>query len=290
MVYANTGTAWRTGPAVVGVTNGRKDPLLNSLIYLSPEYSHSYELGVKAAFLDKRALVNVAVFHQYFDGLIFQSLPAPYISDSGAPNTTPSISQNSFVVNANAVVNGVDADASFRVTRNWTITGAFSYANGHVDNAPIPCTPPGFDGTVASFPAGQVVYRCNSNQSVSRAPSWTTTWQSEYSMALASQADGYIRGLLTYYPRNDNASQGFVADSYALLNLYVGVRDPDNLWDVSLFAKNVTNTRVTLSKDFATLSEAGNVTSTFGSSGYYATTFTPPLQVGLNVRYSFGSR
>jgi iron complex outermembrane receptor protein len=288
MVYANTGTAWRTGPAVVGVTNGRHDPVLNSLIFLSPEYSHSYELGVKAAFLDKRALVNVAVFHQYFDGLIFQSLPAPYVTDNGA--TAPTISQNPFVVNANSVVNGVDADASFRLTRDWTVAGAFSYANGHVDNAPIPCTPPGFDGTVASFPAGKFVYMCNSNASVSRAPSWNTSLQSEYSMALASRADGYVRGLLTYYPRNGNASQGFVANSYALLNLYVGVRDPENLWDVSLFAKNLTNTRVTLSKDFATLSEAGNVTSTFGSSGYYATTFTAPLQVGLSVRYAVGSR
>jgi iron complex outermembrane receptor protein len=109
-------------------------------------------------------------------------------------------------------------------------------------------------------------------------------------MTLASRTDGYVRGLLTYYPRNGNASQGFVANSYALLNLYVGVRDPDNLWDVSLFAKNLTNTRVTLSRDFAALSEAGNVTSTFGSSGYYATTFTAPLQVGLSVRYSVGSR
>jgi iron complex outermembrane receptor protein len=58
---------------------------------------------------------------------------------------------------------------------------------------------------------------------------------------------------------------------------------------VSLFAKNVSNTRVTLSRDFAQLSETGNVTSTFGPSGYYATALTAPMQVGLSVRYAIGS-
>jgi iron complex outermembrane recepter protein len=292
MVYANTGTAWRTGPAVVGVTNPTNDPVLNSLIYLHPEYSHSYELGVKFAFLDKRALVNVAAYHQYYDGLIFAGLPTPYIaySVSGTGGLQANISNNPFVVNANSVVNGLDADASFRITRNWDVAGAFSYANGHMDHALVPCIPPGFDGTVATYPAGQVVYRCNSSASVSRAPSWNASMQSEYSMSLTSRADGYIRGLLTYNPRNDNASQGFVVNSYALLNLFVGLRDSANLWDVSLFAKNVTNTRVTTSKDFAQLSETGGVTTAFGPSGYYATTVTPPLQVGLSVRYSFGSR
>ena len=108
-------------------------------------------------------------------------------------------------------------------------------------------------------------------------------------MSVTSRADGYIRGLLTYNPRNDGASQGFIVNSYALLNLFVGLRDPGDVWDLSLFAKNVTNTRVTTSKDFAQLQESGITSTTFGPSGYYATAMTPPLQVGLSVRYSFGS-
>lgn len=288
MVYATTGSAWRAGPAIAGLTNGKTDAVFNSLVFLHPEESHAYELGIKAAFLDKRALVTVAVFHQYFDGLIVQALPTPYISYA-TPTASPTIGENPFVVNANSVINGLDADASLRIARNWSVSGAFSYADGHMDHASVPCIPPGFNATVASYPAGGLVYLCKSNASISQAPSWNTSIQSEYSMSLSSRADGYVRGLLTYYPENPNASQGFVADRYALLNLYLGLRDPQDRWDVSLFARNVTNRHVTLSKDYAQLTEEGNVTSTFGPSGYYATTITPPMEVGVNIRYSFTS-
>jgi iron complex outermembrane receptor protein len=86
-----------------------------------------------------------------------------------------------------------------------------------------------------------------------------------------------------------DASQGFDVSSYALLNLYVGVRGPRDAWEVTVFAKNLTNRFVALSKDFAPLAEQGGLTNTFGSTGYYNTTFTSPLQVGLNLRYAFGS-
>lgn len=299
MVYANTGTAWRPGPAVVGVTNGLNDPTLNSLIYLRPEYSHSYEIGVKDMFLDRRAYVNLAVYHQIYGGLIFVSPAAPYLSySSNNPNSTPALSQNGFDVNAKAVVNGVDLDSSFRVTPHWTVSGAFSYADGHMNNAPVPCVPPGFDGvSVASFKAavaaagkpGALVYECSSNAAVSRAPSWNTTLQSEYWVPLAKSMDGYVRGLLNYYPSNPNASPGYDVSSYALVNLYVGVRDPEGAWEVTVFAKNLTNRFVTLSKDPAPIAEIGGIGNTFGTPGYYNTSFTPPLQVGLNVRYALGS-
>jgi iron complex outermembrane receptor protein len=296
MVYANTGTAWRPGPAVVGVTNGLNDPTLNSLIFLRPEYSHSYEVGIKEMFLDRRAYVNLAVFHQYFGGLIFQAPTAPYLSfNSNNPNSTPNLSQSSFVVNAKSVVNGVDLDGSLRVTPRWTVSGAFSYADGHVDNAAIPCIPPGFDGvSVASFKTavaaagkpGALIYLCNSSSSVSRSPTWNTTVQSEYFHPVTKGMDGYIRGLLTYYPSNPNASQGLDVSSYALINLYLGVRDPDDAWEVTVFAKNLTNRFVTLSRDLAPIADS----NTFGSSGYYNNvTFTPPMQVGLNVRYAIQS-
>jgi iron complex outermembrane receptor protein len=302
MAYANTGTAWRPGPAVVGVTNGLNDPTLNSLIYLRPEYSHSYEIGVKDIFLDRRAFVNLAVYHQIYGGLIFLQPAAPYLvyntNNPNDPNAPPFISQNGFVVNAKSIVNGLDLDGSFRVTPHWTVTGAFSYADGHMQNAPVPCTPPGFDGaSVASFKAavaaagkpGALVYLCGSNESVSRAPSWNTSLQSEYVVPLAGKLDGYVRGLVNYYPSNPNASPGYDVSSYALVNLYLGVRSADDAWEVTVFAKNLTNRFVTLSKDAAPIAELGGLNNTFGTTGYYNTSFTPPLQVGINLRYAFGS-
>ena len=298
MAYVNTGTAWRPGPAQVGITNGLNDPVLNSLIYVHPEYSHSYEIGLKDILLDRRAFVNLAVYHQIYGNLIFLAPPAPYLNYA-SPSTPPTLSANTqFVTNAKSVVNGVDVDGSFRVSSHWTMSAAFSYANGHVDNAPIPCTPPGFDGaSVASFQAavaaagqpGALVYKCNSNAPVSRAPSWNATLQEEYSVPLGKRMDAYIRGLLNYYPSNPNAVPGISISSYALANLYLGVRDPGGAWDVTVFAKNLTNRFVLLRRDPTYF--AGPTSATFGSAGYYSNvSFTSPLQVGLNVRYALGSR
>lgn len=297
MAYANTGTAWRPGPAVVGVTNGLNDPTLNALTYLHAEYSHSYEIGIKEMFLDHRAYVNLAVYHQFFDGLIFVSQAAPYL-DYTSRGTPPTLSNTQFDVNANSVVNGVDLDSSFRVTQRWSVSGAFSYANGHVANAAVPCIPPGFDGqSVASFQAavaaagkpGALVYLCKSSQAISTAPTWNTTLQSEYSQPLAKNLDGFIRGLLDYYPRNPNTGLGYVAPSYALANLYLGVRSADSAWEATVFAKNLANRFVTLTRSYTPIVENGGAGAYFGSTGYYNTSFTQPLQVGLNLRYTFGS-
>lgn len=295
MAYANTGTAWRPGPAVVGVTNGRNDPTLSALTYLHSEYSHSYEIGIKEMFFDRRAYVNLAVYHQYFDGLIFVAQPAPYLQYTNSASQ-PTLSNSGFDVNANSVVNGVDLDAAFRVTPHWNVSSAVSYADGHVDNASVPCIPAGFDGqSVASFQAavaaagkpGALVYLCKSSQAISTAPSWNATLQSEYTVPFGKTLDGFVRGLLDYYPRNPNTGLGYVVPSYALANLYFGVRSDG--WEATVFAKNLGDRFVRLSRSYTPIVEGGGLGGYFGSTGYYGTSFTQPLQVGLNLRYSFGT-
>jgi iron complex outermembrane receptor protein len=310
MLYATTGTSWRPGTTVVGLQNATGDATLNSLINLHSEYSHSFELGVKSMFLEKRAEVNLAVYHQYFDGLIFQSLYAPYLTVTpipGTPYTSTSISLNNFSTNANSVSNGVDLDGSFLVTPRWNVAGAFSYANGHVDNALTPCTPSGVsltNPTVASFKAAvaalgepnALVYECKNNQAISNAPSWNTTLRSEYSLPLAKALDGFVRGFATYYPRNPNAAQGYVAPSYAIANLYLGVRDPKSAWEGSFFVKNIGNRTVLLNRSPFQIQEQGGLNAVFGSPGYNSASssggqlVTAPMQIGVNLRYAFGSR
>ena len=225
----------------------------------------------------------------------------------GTAFTSTSVSVNNFSNNANSVINGIDLDGSFRVTPRWNVAGAFSYANGHVDNALTPCTPPGVsltNPTVASFKAavaalGQpnaLVYECRNNQAISNAPSWNTTLRSEYSVPLATSLDGYVRGLATYYPRNPNASEGYVVPSYAIANLYLGVRDPKGAWEGSLFVKNIGNRTVLLNRSQFQIQEQGGLNAVFGSPGYYSGNgsggqlITAPMQIGVNLRYAFGSR
>ena len=304
--YFTTGSSWRPPYTVLGVQNATDNPALNSLTDIQAEESHSYEFGFKWRFLNRRAQVNVAVFHQYFDGLQFQSAQyTPYlVATPATPNTPASttITTNQFTMNANSVINGVDLDSEFRVTPRLTVSGAFSYANGHVDGAKTPCTPAGLNLnnlTVASFQAavaaagqpGALVYLCNSRQAVSTAPSWNASVQTAYFRPVTDKLDGFVRGLFDYYPSNPNAAYGYDVPSYALVNLYLGVTNPDQGWEITLFAKNLFNRFVLLNKSYFPYSGGAGLDAVFGNPGYYnGIQITPPMEVGLDLHYSFGSR
>lgn len=55
--------------------------------------------------------------------------------------------------------------------------------------------------------------------------------------------DAFLRGIAAYRPKNDNISQIYVTPAYFLLDLFLGIRSQDRTWEVSAYAKNVTNTR-----------------------------------------------
>lgn len=82
--------------------------------------------------------------------------------------------------------------------------------------------------------------------------------------------------------------------SYALVNLFVGVRDPNGAWEVTGFVKNLFDVERVLSRDeapWSTNTLNGPQATTYRTStqalGY---TMTPPREFGINLRYSFGSR
>jgi iron complex outermembrane receptor protein len=194
--------------------------------------------------------------------------------------------QFQFTTNVPAIVEGVDFDGSFQITRRWNAGIAASYSDGHMQNGSEPCNAP--------ITPGQFLALCTSNGSISSAPKWNANLRSEYSQPLTSTLDGYVRGLYTYYPKNDRASgegSGFTADAYGLLNLYTGIRSADGAWDVQLFAKNLTNTNKALSYDQTSeKNPIANVNLNFGQSGYYRTSATALREFGITARYAFGSR
>jgi iron complex outermembrane receptor protein len=283
LAYVTYGTAWRRGGAVIGIRSG-DDPLLTSLTHLQPENSKGWELGLKTRFLDNRAQVNIAAYRQTFDAFTYLTPFVGYLADNGNGALTPQLYQ--FAVNVPAIVKGVDFDSALQVMKGWSVGLGFSYADGHMLNASIPCNGP--------IPTGQRVALCNSNASISTAPTWNADLRSEYSTPITSAIDGYVRGLLAYYPKNDRANgegSGFTADAYGTLNLYIGARHSDGGWDVQLFARNLTNTQKTLT--YSPNMEVSFLPPTnlnFGQSGYYRTTVTPLREFGITGRYAFGSR
>jgi iron complex outermembrane receptor protein len=206
----------------------------------------------------------------------------------GDPGTGVLVPQQfRFTANVPAVVDGIDLDAAFQLTEGWSMGLAASYADGHMENATIPCNAP--------IPPGQSIALCTgSDIAISTAPEWSANLSSEYSRSLTADLEGYVRGLFNYYPENDRASgegSGFTADAYGLLNLFAGVRSADGAWDVQLFARNVTDTQKTLTLNSnMERSSVSPIALNFGPTGYFETGFTPKREFGVTVRYSFGSR
>jgi iron complex outermembrane receptor protein len=304
MIYANTGTAWRPGPTAVGVLNASDNPVLNALTFLQPESSRAYEIGLKSTFANGRGRMNVAVWRQSFHNLIVFIPNVPYLSSS-LPGIF-SVSTFSFTANADAVVGGVDLDTAFQITPDWSLAFQYSYAGGHIEpGSRLPCNDSDFNGVPdqgAVTSISQFPHDANGNPtalialcpggSVSRNPLWTATLETEYVRPMADKVDGFVRGLLTYYPDNNRAEPGFVVPSYSLVNLYAGLRSREGAWEVSLFARNV----------FAAerLLDRGNQFETVGplsaffpeqNVGFYRTALvTARREVGINLRYAWGSR
>lgn len=303
LIYANTASSWRAGPTAVGISslNVATDPVLNSLVFHDPEKSKAYEIGFKSTFLEGRGRANLAVYHQTFDGFLYytpQSINYLQVTPTGS-----SRAQANFTANADAVVDGVDLDTALRITPNWDVTLSASYTDAKVDDDFVPCNDSNLDGVADTNPqtdaqfiatmqaAGQSVALCKSDVSINRFPEWSTSLQSEYFRSLTPKMDGYVRGLWTYYPENDRTDEGGIrVENYDLLNLYVGLRDPEGVWEVSLFGKNIANNRTMLSGGGVPVSSAAGLGGFFGNSGYFATSFTPRREFGVNFRYAFGSR
>ncbi|WP_375287109.1 TonB-dependent receptor [Sphingomonas sp.] len=294
-LYATVGSSWRQGPAVGGIANATNDPVLTALQFLNPERSTSYEAGAKTSLFGGRARVNIAVFRQDFDGFIYRGRETPYLGNNGA---LQQVQTTAFTSNADARVTGFDLDTSFRPTQNWNIGVTVSYADGKLKDAPIPCRDANFDGvpdagtpTVADFvAAGTPVALCNSSLPTSRDAKWSATGQTEYFITTGGGSEAYLRGLLSYKPRNPNQDLNFTVGAYALLNLYAGLRSPDNRWDVGLFAKNLTDTGRKLTRNFAPAEPLGGSLAILGNPGYYQTSYTLPREIGVTVRFAFGSR
>jgi iron complex outermembrane receptor protein len=300
LVYANTGTAWRPGPTAVGILNGANDPVLNSLTFLQSETSRAYEIGLKSTLLGGRARLDVAIWRQNFHNLIVYVPNVPYVSTTGPAPEDASVATFNFTANADAVVGGVDLDAAFQITPDWNVSFQYSYAGGHLEEGSrLPCNDADFNGvpdqgsvtSVSQFPPGVRIALCPGG-SPSRNPLWNASLQTEYVRPLAGETEGFLRGLFTYYPENRRAEPNFVVGAYSLVNLYAGLRSHDGDWEVALFARNAFGTDRLLDRgtQLETVGALSPFFTALSAGGYVTAAMTPRREVGVNVRYAWGSR
>lgn len=279
MAYVSYGHSFRPAGVTVGITS----PLTPDLLQGESETSDSYELGVKSQWMDRRLRVNAAVYHQDFDNFIGRFQDIPYL---GAGNQ---VQAGGFTYPGDAKVDGAEIEVAYDVTDDWFVSLNASVSDGKYDNARVPCRDTDFDGVPDSgnnplpgaYPVGQNVFYCVVNDSISTLPPWSMTLQSEYNFPVRS-AQGYLRGLYTFYGENDNLGAAHVADSYGLLNLYLGARSDEAGWDVSLWAKNVFDEEVLLNT-----SGVSDISYGVFPTGYQSVFYNRPREIGVTLRYAF---
>jgi iron complex outermembrane receptor protein len=300
LAYANSGSSSRPGSTAVGEYNGYNNPVLSSLLKTQVETSYAFEVGLKSTWLDNRARLNLALYHQIYNGLLYYGLPTLYVENNSV--NPPSVGQFSFTSNPNAVVNGVDFDAGLIPIKNWTIDLIGNFTHGHLTGSDVPCNPPSGGTTLNAFPnyaspGGTDIFECPGHFSTSTAPNFTATVQSQYLYSLTGGLQAFVRGLLSFYGRNPNVSQppqNFTVPSYANLNLYLGLRAPDGAWQAMLYAENALDKTTVLNLNtiqyLGGLPTPGTVTGLFGPSGYYRVDLSQRPQYGLKLSYAIGSR
>lgn len=300
MAYVSYGTSWRPGNSVIGWRGAVVGTFINQFMNLPDEKSKSYEAGLKTSWLDDRLRMNVSVYKQEFTNYPFR-LASGVLSLSNTTATATIVPAFNFVAPVPAKVTGFEADLAFQVSDNFSLAGTLAFANGKIANATFPCVdldnnnvPDTTAPTAAALYAqtnGNQVDTCTGNASPSSQARWSGSMQAEYAMPVSDKATGYLRGFASW--KGD--SVGFEINPYdqvkahALVDLFLGVRDPDGAWDVSLFAKNVFNVHRVLTRTDTPLSTVLS-TGAFNTTRYLGITANDPREFGVNVRFAFGSR
>jgi iron complex outermembrane receptor protein len=293
LLYANTGTSYRPPVASIGIQGdlaASADPQLRTLTFHPSEHTRAYEVGFKATFLAGRGRLNAALFRQHFENL---TVFVPGVTYANTIPTPPQNTNFDFTASVDAQVQGFDIDSALQITPRWNVAFQMSYADGKIQNSNVPCNLTNAAGE-AVFNTDGLISLCPGGSS-SRLPLWNASLQTEYVRPVSDKVDGFVRGLVTYYPQNRNrAEPDFTVDQYSLANVYAGLRSHDGAWELSLFARNAFDTNRTLDVQSVQLNNNTQLGTTFPElvrpTGYYLTQSTPRREVGINVHYAWGSR
>jgi iron complex outermembrane receptor protein len=279
--YVTVGTSWRGGQNNVGVFTSNED-----IAFSDPEKATSYEAGVKTSWMDDRLRVNASVFQIDYKGQITQFPSIPYWASN--TNTVSRVS-SSFYQNVDSKVKGVEAEIAFEPVRNLTIGATAAYAKITSQGSLAPCENP-----AVPLSAANVMNFCPlaKGRVLNTIPKFTASLNGQYVVPMDA-FDGFVRFNLAH--RGDNPNYGYVtgAKAYDLFDLFAGVRAQDGAWEISAYAKNLFNEKSELTRTQLTsnlVPANASLNAQFGPSGYFLVTSTTPREVGLTVRYAFGSR
>lgn len=318
MAYFSFGTSWRPGNSLVGWgLQNAGTPLtvgsyIDRFLNLPDEKSKSFEVGFKSAWLDRRLRFNVSAFYQKFDN--YPLYGSTSVQSLNQPTQAGAVLLRAFNFAApvQATIKGVEADLSFDVTPRFNLVATFAFADSRAKGAVVPCVDTDNDniqdsavlsptGTQAQVDRYNLwlqqigtnqVDTCALDASPSSSARFSGTVQAEYRHPIGDRAEGYLRGFTSWKGESagDAVNPNDQVGAYALVDLFAGVRDPDGAWEVSGFVKNLFNTRRVISRGANVLNTSISAAGASATYNYLNITTTQPREVGVSLRYAFGSR
>jgi iron complex outermembrane recepter protein len=257
-LFARVATGYRA-PSMQGRLNGLSDKPSMA----GAEKALSYEAGIKADMLDRRARLSATVF-QY------------RVKDKQLTAGSGTINMNQ-LINANKVTGqGVEMDFQAILSDDWRASLGASYNDTEIKDANLfvqtcgnqPNTN-GVNGCTPSGVPGPLPYTQKLNGlPLPRSPKWQTNFTLRYSHPLA---DGELYALTDWSYRTEYNMFLYEAKEYkakALLEggLCVGYKWDNGKYEVAAFARNITNRiQVVAAIDFDNLTGIVNEPRNFGA-------------------------
>jgi len=298
MAYVSYSKGFRPGGAVGFITA----PGLDSKYYVyKPETTSSYEVGFKSRLFDRRVTFNIDAFDQEITNYIARANNTWVRTGAvaGEPNGTGpggtyfadvQYGGANFNTNGDVTSKGIETTVNWIVQPNWTVNFSAAYIDAHYKNALLYCNDANNDGVPDNLgpfvQPGRQVSLCKSNQPLAdtfgdEAGKLNMTLRSEYSHQIGKY-DGFVRGLVRYVPPAYNQQNDFRIKAYTPVDLYVGLRDTAQNWELSLWAQNLFD---------RSRSTFLNPLFQGGVSGGYYELRNPPEErrIGATLRYTWGN-
>lgn len=190
---------WSKGSKSGGFQNSPTNPAVAE--YLG-EVARTWEGGAK--FSVDRHDFNLAIFRTKVDG--FQSTRA-------TPNGT-------IVENLDIISRGVEASATLRPTKNFTLFGSATYAD--TKNLTNPAVP------------------------LSRAPKWSGTIDARFVQPVSQSLNLEIDGTMEFRSSSANSAGAPPNDSFQKYDLRVALANNDAGWEAAIVGRNLTDARPTM--------------------------------------------
>jgi len=192
-----------------GIFQSLMDPEVDRISY-EPETVDSFELGLKAEYMEGRGRVNVAAFSSEFDDIQTNSFTGTQFITFNADT---------------AKTQGIELENTFLLTEGLSTNLAVTWLN---DASFGDDQPPGLAEEL-------------SGRDLSFAPDWAASARLNYERGLTDNIEGYVDVNISYMGDHLLSNDVDTEDSYTVFGLSVGLRSPDGTWDVSVGCGNCTD-------------------------------------------------